>query len=94
MSSQPSRERFSTTTAASTEWLTAKEAALYLRANHRTILLWARQGRIKGHRLTSTKRSVWRFKREELDMAFAAPQLPTVIESTLSSAGSATRRVA
>jgi excisionase family DNA binding protein len=94
MSSQPSREGFATSATASIEWLTAKEAALYLRANHRTILLWARQGRIKGHRLTSTKRSVWRFRREELDMAFAPPQLPTVVESTLSSAGSATRRVA
>jgi excisionase family DNA binding protein len=94
MSSQPSSGCFMTSTTATTEWLTAKEAALYLRANHRTILLWARQGRIKGHRLTSTRRSVWRFKREELDTAFTAPQLPAVIESTLSSAGSATRRVA
>jgi excisionase family DNA binding protein len=94
MTSQPSGRPFPMSAPSSTEWLTAKEAAAYLRAKPRTVLLWARQGRIKGHRLTATKRSVWRFRREELDMAFAAPQLPTVIESTLSSAGSATRRVA
>jgi hypothetical protein len=31
------------------EWLTATEAASYLRAKPRTILLWARQGHIKGY---------------------------------------------
>jgi hypothetical protein len=34
---------------------------------------------IKGHRLTSTKRSVWRLKRQELDTAFTAPQLAPLV---------------
>jgi excisionase family DNA binding protein len=32
------------------EWLTATEAASYLRTKPRTILLWARQGHVKGYR--------------------------------------------
>jgi excisionase family DNA binding protein len=55
------------------EWLTAREAAAYLRAKPRTLLLWTRPGRIKGYRLSGTKRYVWRFKREDLDAAFTAP---------------------
>ena len=49
------------------EWLTGREAADYLRVNHRTVLLWARQGKIPGHKLSGTHRCVWRFLKPELD---------------------------
>jgi excisionase family DNA binding protein len=42
-------------------WLTAAEAAAYLNFKVRTILLWARQGRVKAYALTGTQRRVWRF---------------------------------
>ena len=48
-------------------WMTAAEAAAYLNLKPRTILLWARQGRIKGYALTGTQRRVWRFLRTDLD---------------------------
>ena len=51
------------------EWLTAKEAAAYLRAKIRSLLLWARPGMIKGYALSGTKRHLWRFRREDLDAA-------------------------
>ena len=44
-------------------WLTAAEAAAYLNFKVRTILLWARQGRVKAYALTGTQRRVWRFLR-------------------------------
>jgi excisionase family DNA binding protein len=49
------------------KWLTGREAAAYLRVNHRTVLLWAREGRIPAHRLCGIRRCVWRFLRPELD---------------------------
>ena len=49
------------------KWLTGHEAAQYLRVNHRTVLLWARQGKIPAHRLSGIRRCVWRFLRPELD---------------------------
>ena len=52
-------------------WLTAPEAAQYLKINVRTILLWARQGRIKAYALSGTKRHLWRFRSSELASAFA-----------------------
>jgi len=48
-------------------WLTANEAAAYLKVRPRTLLLWARQGKIPAHRLSGVRRSVWRFLRAELD---------------------------
>jgi excisionase family DNA binding protein len=51
------------------QWLTGSEAAAYLRVNHRTVLLWARQGKILGHKLSGVRRCVWRFLRHELDDA-------------------------
>jgi excisionase family DNA binding protein len=69
------------------EWLTATEAANHLRVKPRTILLWSRQGHIKGYRLSGTKRCVWRFKLEDLDAALTASR--AVIESAVSSAGPA-----
>jgi len=50
-----------------TDWLTASEAAAYLKVTPRSLLLWTRQGKIKGYVLSGTKRRVWRFRREDLD---------------------------
>jgi excisionase family DNA binding protein len=49
------------------EWLTAAEAAQYLRVKVRTLLLWVRQGRVKAFALSGTKRRVWRFRQADLD---------------------------
>jgi excisionase family DNA binding protein len=50
-----------------TEWLTANEAAEHLKVKPRTLLLWVRQGKVKGYALSGTKRRIWRFRREDLD---------------------------
>lgn len=55
------------------EWLTAREAAAYLRVAHRTILEWAKTERIPAHRLSGTLRVTWRFRVEELDDAMMGP---------------------
>ena len=55
------------------EWLTAREAAQHLRVAHRTILEWAKAGRIPAHRLSGTRRVTWRFRAEELDTAIMSP---------------------
>ena len=49
------------------EWLTAVEAARYLRVKTRTLLLWVRQGKLLAYALSGTKRHVWRFRRGDLD---------------------------
>ena len=49
------------------EWLTAAEAASYLKIERRTLLAWVREGTVKGYPLHGTKRRVWRFRREDLD---------------------------
>jgi excisionase family DNA binding protein len=56
-------------------WMTATQAARYLQVEVRTILLWARQGKVKGHVLSGTRRITWRFLRSDLD---ATMQLPSV----------------
>jgi excisionase family DNA binding protein len=48
-------------------WLTATEAAQYLKVEPRTLLLWTRQGKVKGFTLSGTRRRVWRFRRIDLD---------------------------
>ena len=53
----------------STEWLEAKEGAAYLKVRPRTLLLWTRQGKIKGYALSGAKRRRWRYRREDLDAA-------------------------
>jgi len=50
-----------------TEWLTATEAAQYLKVRPRTLLLWARQGKIPAHKLSGIQRCIYRFLRRELD---------------------------
>ena len=49
------------------EWLTAPEAAGYLKVKVRTLLLWVRQGKVKAFALSGTKRRVWRFRQADLD---------------------------
>jgi excisionase family DNA binding protein len=71
------------------EWLTAAEAAQYLKIRVRTLLLWVRQGKVKGHALSGTQRHVWRFRREDLDAAFFEPTGRNVLDSPLSSVRSA-----
>ncbi len=55
------------------EWLTASEAAHYLKVQHRTILSWAKRGLIPAHRLSGSTRVTWRFLRAELDAAMLNP---------------------
>lgn len=67
-------------------WLTAGEAAAYLKVKKRTLLLWVRSGRIPGYALAGTKRRVWRFRREDLDAAVLSRSivnsaLPTVLSN-------------
>ena len=52
------------------EWLTATEAASYLKVKTRTLLLWVRQGKVKAFALSGTKRRVWRFRQADLDAVF------------------------
>jgi excisionase family DNA binding protein len=58
-------------------WLTAREAAQYLSVKVRTILLWARQGRVKAYALTGTQRRIWRFLHTDLD-AIVTQKKPVV----------------
>jgi excisionase family DNA binding protein len=60
------------------EWLTAMEAAAYLKVKVRTLLLWVRQGKVKGFALSGTQRRVWRFRQADLDAAILeSPVLPS-----------------
>jgi excisionase family DNA binding protein len=54
-------------------WLTAAEAAQYLRVKTRTILKWAKEGRVPAHPLSGSKRITWRFLKSELDGVMLAP---------------------
>lgn len=58
-------------------WLTAAEAAQYLNVKARTILLWARQGRVKAYPLSGTQRRVWRFLHADLE-AMVTQKKPVV----------------
>ena len=51
------------------EWLTATEAAAYLKVEVRTLLKWTRKGQLKGYSLSGIKRRVWRYLRADLDNA-------------------------
>jgi excisionase family DNA binding protein len=58
------------------EWLTASEAAAYLRVKTRSLLLWVRQGKMQAYALSGTQRRIWRFRKADLDAAlFAKPVL-------------------
>ena len=56
-----------------TVWLTAPEAAAYLRVEPRTILAWARLGKVHAYTLSGTERHVWRFRAEDLDAMLCSP---------------------
>jgi excisionase family DNA binding protein len=56
-------------------WLTAREAAQYLSVEPRTVLLWARQGKLRGFKLSGTKRHVWRFRHCDLDAMLTGPSV-------------------
>jgi hypothetical protein len=47
-------------------WLTTAESARIPKVKLRTILFWARCGRIKAHAVTSSKRRVWCFLQTNL----------------------------
>jgi excisionase family DNA binding protein len=49
------------------EWLTADEAAAYLKVKVRSLLLWVRQGRVPAYALSGTARRIWRFRKQDLD---------------------------
>jgi len=60
------------------EWLTAAEAASYLKVKVRTLLLWVRQGKVKAFALSGTKRRIWRFRQIDLNAALMeSPVLPS-----------------
>ena len=49
------------------EWLTAAEAAQYLKVKPRTLVQWAREKKVPAHPLSGIQRRVWRFLKHELD---------------------------
>ena len=55
------------------QWLTANEAAEYLRVQPRTVLKWAKEGSVPAHRLSGCKRVTWRFLKSELDAMLSPP---------------------
>jgi excisionase family DNA binding protein len=60
------------------DWLTALEAAAYLKVKPRSLLLWVRQGKLQAYALSGTRRRVWRFRKEDLDSALLnSPVLPS-----------------
>jgi excisionase family DNA binding protein len=60
-----------------TEWLTAAEAANYLKTEPRSLLRWVRNGQVPAYSLSGSKRHVWRFRREDLDGALLANRVLT-----------------
>lgn len=56
-------------------WLTATEAASYLKVEPRTLLAWARLGRVRGHVLSGTLRQTWRFLYSDLDAMLSSPSV-------------------
>ena len=63
------------TSPTNSNWLTAKEAAQYLRVEPRTVLMWARQGKVKGYILSGTLRQTWRFLHSDLDGMLHGPSV-------------------
>jgi excisionase family DNA binding protein len=59
-----------------TPWLTCREAASYLSVEPRTLLMWARTGKVRGYTLSGTKRHVWRFIHVDLDAMLTRPFVP------------------
>src|SRR5713226_5228364 len=59
----------------SSTWLTAAEAARYLKIEPRTLLMWARQGKVRGYVLSGTRRQTWRFLHADLDAMLLGPSV-------------------
>jgi hypothetical protein len=51
-----------------------------LRDQLRSVLMWARDGQVKGYTLSGTKRHVWRFRRIDLDSMMVVPSVPSETE--------------
>jgi len=69
------------------EWLTAEEAARYLKVKRRTLLLWVRQGKLQAFALSGTKRHIWRFRKQDLDSALLQSSVLTSIPLSVRSEG-------
>ena len=66
------------------DWLTASEAAEYLKVKTRS-LRWVRQGKLQAYALSGMKRRRWRFRKEDLDSALlASPVIPSKPPTVLS----------
>ncbi|MGA2203486.1 MAG: helix-turn-helix domain-containing protein [Terriglobales bacterium] len=63
-------------------WLTATEAATYLKIEPRTLLMWARQGKVRGYILSGTRRQTWRFLSADLDAMLLGPSVALEKERT------------
>jgi excisionase family DNA binding protein len=63
-------------------WLTANEAASYLRVKPATLLMWAREGKVKGFTFSGTHRHVWRFQHFDLDAMLTPPSIAPMMERT------------
>src|SRR5947208_8280606 len=75
LNNQPQTSSSSEITRASSQWLTAQEAATYLKVAPRTLLLWARCGKVKGHVLSGTERQTRRFRESDLDAMLSTPSV-------------------
>jgi excisionase family DNA binding protein len=68
--------------AADEEWLTAVEAANYVKLNRRSFLRLVRNGEIRGYVLSGTKRRVWRFRKSDLDAMLLATSVGMISSAT------------
>lgn len=64
-------------------WMTSDEAAAYLGVYPRTLLAWARRGKIKGYKLSGIERHVWRFLIEDLDASIMAPPAVLILKEDM-----------
>jgi excisionase family DNA binding protein len=55
--------------------LTSDEAASYLKIEPRTLVQWARSGKVKAHALSGTRRITWRFRTLDLDDMMLTPSV-------------------
>ena len=75
------------TMALQSDWLTASEAAEYLKVKQRSLLLWVREGKDKAYALSGTKRRIWRFRREDIDSALFANVVGSASPAVLNGRG-------
>jgi excisionase family DNA binding protein len=58
------------------EWLTAAEAAAYLKVKTRTIHQWVKDGKLVAYPLSGSVRHVWRFLQSDIDAMLLASSVP------------------